>query len=137
MTEETAAGRLERYRNAWRSAPGVVDSAAGFPDAGRMETVWQWSDYVAQACLREPQLPAGLHAAGLLDRQRAEGEMATELAGRLEALVLDPVYSGKGLAGLIALIRAGRWGPDDDVVFIHTGGAPALFAYRQALDLSN
>ena len=59
---------------------------------------------------------------------------AIKLAGRLEALVLDPVYSAKGLAGLIALIRAGRWGPGDDVVFIHTGGAPALFAYRQALD---
>jgi L-cysteate sulfo-lyase len=51
----------------------------------------------------------------------------------LEALVLDPVYSGKGLAGLIALIRAGWWQPHDDVVFIHTGGAPALFAYQSAL----
>ncbi|MCG8546174.1 MAG: pyridoxal-phosphate dependent enzyme [Alphaproteobacteria bacterium] len=60
---------------------------------------------------------------------------AIKLAGRLEALVLDPVYSAKGLAGLTALIRAGRWGPDDDVVFVHTGGAPALFAYRQALGL--
>jgi L-cysteate sulfo-lyase len=59
---------------------------------------------------------------------------AIKLAGALEALVLDPVYSGKGLAGLIAL-RAGRWQPDDDVVFVHTGGAPALFAYRSALDI--
>ena len=57
------------------------------------------------------------------------------LAGRLEALALDPVYSGKGLAGLIALIGAGRWTPDDDVVFIHTGGAPALFAYAAVLAL--
>ena len=55
-------------------------------------------------------------------------------AARLEALVLDPVYSGKGLAGLIALIRAGRWSADDDVVFLHTGGAPALFAYRHLFD---
>jgi D-cysteine desulfhydrase family pyridoxal phosphate-dependent enzyme len=60
---------------------------------------------------------------------------AIRLAGALEALVLDPVYSGKGLAGLIALVRAGRWRADDDVVFIHTGGAPALFAYRSALDI--
>lgn len=58
---------------------------------------------------------------------------AIRLAGRLEALTLDPVYSGKGLAGLIALIREGRWGKDDDVVFINTGGAPALFAYQSAL----
>jgi L-cysteate sulfo-lyase len=59
---------------------------------------------------------------------------AIRLAGRLEALVLDPVYSGKALAGLIALIGEGRWTKDDDVVFIHTGGTPALFAYRDALD---
>ncbi len=52
--------------------------------------------------------------------------------GRLEALALDPVYSGKGLAGLIALIEEGRWKPDDDIVFVHTGGAPALFAYPEA-----
>ncbi len=60
---------------------------------------------------------------------------AIRLAGRLEALVLDPVYSAKGLAGLIALIREGRWTAGDDVVFIHTGGAPALFAYQKALGL--
>ncbi|MBV8187929.1 MAG: D-cysteine desulfhydrase family protein [Alphaproteobacteria bacterium] len=59
---------------------------------------------------------------------------AIRLAARLEALVLDPVYSGKGLAGLLALIRAERWSADDDVVFIHTGGAPALFAYRHLFD---
>ena len=55
---------------------------------------------------------------------------AIRLGASLEGLVLDPVYSAKGLAGLIALIRAGRWTAGQDVVFIHTGGAPALFAYR-------
>jgi L-cysteate sulfo-lyase len=58
---------------------------------------------------------------------------AIKLAGALEGLVLDPVYSGKGLAGLIACVR--RWQPDDNVVFLHTGGAPALFAYRSALTI--
>jgi L-cysteate sulfo-lyase len=60
---------------------------------------------------------------------------AIRLAGRLEALPLDPVYSGKGLAGLIGLIRQGRWRNDEDVVFLHTGGAPALFAYQSALGI--
>jgi L-cysteate sulfo-lyase len=59
---------------------------------------------------------------------------AIKLAGRLEALVTDPVYSGKGLAGLLALVLERRWTPDENVVFIHTGGAPALFAYRGALN---
>ncbi len=60
---------------------------------------------------------------------------AIRLAGRLEALVLDPVYSGKGLAGLIALVQAGRWPADSDIVFLHTGGAPSMFAYQGSLDI--
>jgi len=60
---------------------------------------------------------------------------AIKLAGRLEAMALDPVYSGKGLAGLIALIADSRWSSDDDVVFLHTGGSPALFAYENRLKL--
>jgi len=60
---------------------------------------------------------------------------AIKLCARLEALVLDPVYSGKGMAGLIALIREGGWSRGEHVVFVHTGGAPAIFAYLDALDL--
>ena len=60
---------------------------------------------------------------------------ALHMAARLEALLLDPVYSAKGLAGLIALVRGGRWSTADDLVFVHTGGAPALFAYEGALGL--
>lgn len=60
---------------------------------------------------------------------------AIRLAGKLEALALDPVYSGKGLAGLIAMIHQGRWRNDEDVIFLHTGGAPALFAYQSALGI--
>jgi D-cysteine desulfhydrase family pyridoxal phosphate-dependent enzyme len=60
---------------------------------------------------------------------------AIRLAGALEALPLDPVYSGKGLAGLIALIRQRRWPPETDVIFIHTGGTPALFAYQSVLGI--
>ena len=59
--------------------------------------------------------------------------LAIRLAGRLEALALDPVYSGKGLAGLVALVRDGRWARGEDVVFVHTGGEPAIFAYWAAL----
>lgn len=54
---------------------------------------------------------------------------ALHLAARQEGLVLDPVYSAKGLAGLIALVRAGRWTAGGNVVFVHTGGAPSVFAH--------
>jgi L-cysteate sulfo-lyase len=51
---------------------------------------------------------------------------AIKLAGRLEALPVDPVYSGKGLAGLIAMVQGGRWSADQDVIFVHTGGVTGV-----------
>lgn len=59
---------------------------------------------------------------------------AVTLLARLEGLLLDPVYSGKAMAGLIDLARKGFFKAGDTVVFIHTGGVPALFAYRGAFD---
>ena len=48
---------------------------------------------------------------------------------RLEGVLLDPVYSGKAMAGLIDLIRKGAFGKNERVVFLHTGGAVGLFGY--------
>jgi len=53
---------------------------------------------------------------------------AIQVAGRSEGLVLDPVYSGKAFAGMLAQLRAGRWPGQAPVVFFHSGGAPGLFA---------
>lgn len=53
---------------------------------------------------------------------------ATTLLARTEGIVLDPVYSAKAMAGLIARIRAGAFRPDETVVFWHTGGVPGYFA---------
>ena len=55
---------------------------------------------------------------------------AIEMLARTEGILLDPVYSAKGMAGLIDLIRQGTWSADQNVVFLHTGGSQALFAYR-------
>jgi D-cysteine desulfhydrase family pyridoxal phosphate-dependent enzyme len=57
---------------------------------------------------------------------------AIERVAALEGVVLDPVYTGKAIAGLIAATREGRIGGGDTVVFWHTGGAVALFAHRYA-----
>ena len=59
---------------------------------------------------------------------------AVEMTARLEGILLDPVYSGKAMAGLIARVRDGRYRPDENVVFLHSGGMPALFAYRSVFD---
>lgn len=58
----------------------------------------------------------------------ASTEEAIVLAARLEGLLVDPVYSGKGMAGLIGLARQRRF-DDGAVVWIHTGGSPSIFAY--------
>ncbi|TAL87930.1 MAG: D-cysteine desulfhydrase [Candidimonas sp.] len=55
---------------------------------------------------------------------------AVRLNAELEALLLDPVYSGKGMAGLIDLVRKGHFKKGENVVFIHTGGSVGLFGYR-------
>ncbi|TML41140.1 MAG: pyridoxal-phosphate dependent enzyme [Actinobacteria bacterium] len=57
---------------------------------------------------------------------------ALDLAARLEGLVLDPVYTGKAMAGLVAAAREHRLDVSAPVVFLHTGGMPALFASRYA-----
>jgi 1-aminocyclopropane-1-carboxylate deaminase/D-cysteine desulfhydrase-like pyridoxal-dependent ACC family enzyme len=58
---------------------------------------------------------------------------AIRLAARTEGLLLDPVYTGKAMAGLIDHARRGLVGQDNTVVFIHTGGLPALFAFKDEI----
>ena len=58
---------------------------------------------------------------------------AISLAATREGLLLDPVYSGKGFAGLIDLIRRGEHTAGQNILFIHTGGAAGLFAYGDQL----
>ncbi|MCL6359979.1 D-cysteine desulfhydrase [Pectobacterium polaris] len=59
---------------------------------------------------------------------------ALRLLAQLEGILLDPVYSGKGMAGLIDLIRQGLFRADENIVFIHTGGSAGLFGYRQLFE---
>ena len=58
---------------------------------------------------------------------------AISMAARTEGLLLDPVYSGKGFAGMIGLTRSGVFKAGQNILFLHTGGAAALFAYETAL----
>jgi L-cysteate sulfo-lyase len=57
---------------------------------------------------------------------------AVTMLARLEGLLLDPVYSGKGMAGLIDLCRKGHFKKGQNVVFLHTGGSVALYGYMHA-----
>ena len=59
---------------------------------------------------------------------------AISMAARLEGLLLDPVYTGKAMAGLIAHVRSGYIDAGSRVLFLHTGGVPAVFAYGAQLE---
>ncbi|MCE0845787.1 D-cysteine desulfhydrase [Buttiauxella sp. A2-C1_F] len=59
-----------------------------------------------------------------------EGLEAIKILARLEGILLDPVYTGKAMAGLIDGVAQKRFKDEGPIIFIHTGGAPALFAYH-------
>lgn len=61
------------------------------------------------------------------------GLEAMELVARHEAILLDPIYSSKAMAGLIDHVRQGQFSAEDHVVFVHTGGTPAIFAMSKLL----
>src|SRR5262249_26062055 len=58
---------------------------------------------------------------------------AVRITARTESVLLDPVYSGKAMAGLIGLIRRGEFKRGQRVLFVHTGGSPALYQYQSVL----
>jgi len=77
--------------------------------------------------VRDDYLGGGYAVIGDAERE------AIRLAARLEGLLVDPVYTGRALAGLIDLVRKGEFASDQNVLFWHTGGTPALFAYAGQL----
>lgn len=62
-----------------------------------------------------------------------EGNAAVRLMAQKEGILLETNYTGKALAGMIDLVKKGEIGSDETVVFVHTGGTPALFAYSEEL----
>jgi len=58
---------------------------------------------------------------------------AVNLLARTEGILLDPVYTGKAMAGLVDLVRKGVFEKDQNILFVHTGGSPALYVYEEYL----
>ena len=96
------------------------------------------ADLVEQTCKRL-DVASPLRAPDLMFEEGVLGEgygqpttamfEAVGLVAALESVVLDPVYTGKAMAGLITAIQTGRVATTDTVVFMHTGGSSSLFAY--------
>lgn len=77
--------------------------------------------------MEDVTLLEGFYGAGY-GAPTSEGLEAISLLARTEGILLDTVYTAKAFSGMVAEIRDGRYGQDDAVVFLHTGGSPALFA---------
>ena len=90
----------------------------GMSGAVKRERVVANSDYVGEGY--------GIPTPGMVE--------AVSLLAQTEGILLDPVYSGKGMAGLVDLIRKGHFKKDANIVFVHTGGSAALFGYMSAFD---
>jgi len=58
---------------------------------------------------------------------------AVNLMAKTEGILLDPVYTGKAMAGLIGLSREGYFQKGEKVLFVHTGGSPGLYAYIEPI----
>lgn len=87
-------------------------------------------------CVSRDDIVADCHYIGPGYGEPTEGmNEAVLMLARLEGLLFDPVYSGKALAGMIDHIRKGKFGADERIVFLHTGGAAGLFAYADTLIL--
>lgn len=132
------AGLLSGLRARGIDCPAIGISVSHDADSCR-EGLGTWWSGIGELLDLDPDRPWGpieIHdqfigreygdaTAGCLD--------AIRLMAETEGVLLDPVYSGKVFAGLCAHQRERRWGPDQAVVMLHSGGTPALFAYSEEL----
>ena len=105
--------RVERIRNAANDAAGILGLDLVIND----DDVRNSDDYVGEDY-------------GVLTPECVD---ALKLMARTEGIFLDPSYTSKALSGLIDHIQKGRISADETVIFLHTGGTPALFAYNEEL----
>jgi L-cysteate sulfo-lyase len=113
------AAREAQEQNVFKLAQLTADKL-GCPGVVKREDVVANCDYVGPGY--------GLPADDTLE--------AISMFAQLDSILLDPVYSGKGAAGLIDLIRKGHFKKGERVVFLHTGGSAALFGYTSKFDFS-
>ena len=107
------APKEAQEENVYRLAREVAELIGSSASLSRSDVVAN-SDYVGEGY--------GIPTDGMIE--------AVEMTARQESILLDPVYSGKGMAGLIDLARQGFYRRGENIVFIHTGGAQALSGYR-------
>ncbi len=111
------AARTQQEENVYKLACATAE-LLGIPGSVAREKVVANTDYVGDGY--------GMPTDGMIE--------AINLLARTEGILLDPVYSGKGMAGLIDLVRKGHFKKAENVVFLHTGGSVGLFGYNGIFD---
>lgn len=109
------APKAQQEENVWKLAQATLDYMGITGAAVKRSDVVANTDYVGDGY--------GMPTESMLE--------AINLAAQKDAILLDPVYSGKGMAGLIDLIRKGHFKQGENIVFLHTGGSVGLYGYRQ------
>ena len=78
----------------------------------------------------ETPLLEGIYVGAKYGVPAPSGQNAIQLLAQAEGILLDPIYTGKAFAGLLDLVEKGQLGSNEPVIFLHTGGLPALFAFE-------
>jgi len=114
------APKLQQEENVFNLAIATAEKL-GCPGVVSRSDVVANTDYVGQGY--------GIPAPSTIE--------AIEMFAQLEGILLDPVYSGKGAAGLVDLVRNGHFKKSQRIVFLHTGGSAALFGYTSAFSFDH
>ena len=103
--------------------PRLIDLAAATAERIGLSVTFNADDFE----VNDQYLGGGYAVMGEAERE------AIQLCAQTEGLLVDPVYTGRAMAGLIDLIRRGEFKAGQNVLFWHTGGTPALIAYARQL----
>jgi D-cysteine desulfhydrase family pyridoxal phosphate-dependent enzyme len=104
----------------------ILDLAHQISELLRLNLVFQ----ADEVDVDDRYLGGGYGVMGEIERE------AIELFASTEGILLDPVYTGRAAGGMVDRIRKGEFGPEERILFWHTGGTPALFAYAEELTRS-
>ena len=119
----------------WQEPPKLFGVSSGSVGGASVEQVRDLAMAAAKLARLDPQVVRARARLEIVSQMPSYGAVDAEiceaiaLAARYEGLILDPVYSGRTFATLLSAIRAGYLKDSKGVVFLHTGGMPAVFAY--------